>query len=99
MANMLRGVLIWIMFFGLGFMIWRMKSDMVPYKLILSEIAGEFKKDKLKENRWKRLGVILLAISLLYYMYGFQLSVIPYSTAWDANHAYMYVPKILAENN
>lgn len=99
MANMLRGVLIWIMFFGLGFMIWRMKSDMAPYKIILSEIAGEFKKDKLKENRWKRLGVILLAISLLYYMYGFQLSVIPYSTAWDANHAYMYVPKILAENN
>lgn len=99
MANMLRGVLIWIMFFGLGFMIWRMKSDMAPYKLILSDIAGEFKKDKLKENRWKRLGVILLAISLLYYMYGFQLSVIPYSTAWDANHAYMYVPKILAENN
>ena len=23
----------------------------------------------------------------------------PYSTAWDANHEYMYIPKILAENN
>lgn len=99
MVQMLRGVLIWIMFLGLGGMIWYMKWDMVPYKDIIVDIAGEFKKDKLKENRWKRLGVVLLAISLLYYMYGFQLSVIPYSTAWDANHAYMYVPKILAENN
>ena len=34
----------------------------------------------------------------MYYFYGFQLSFIPYSTAWDANHAYMYVPKIIAEN-
>ena len=96
---MLRGVLIWSIFLGLGCMIWYMKSDMLPYKTIISDIAGEFKKNKLKENRWKRIGVILLAISLLYYMYGFQLSVIPYSTAWDANHAYMYIPKILAENN
>jgi hypothetical protein len=34
----------------------------------------------------------------MYYLYGFQLSFIPYSTAWDANHAYMYEPKVLAEN-
>jgi hypothetical protein len=27
------------------------------------------------------------------------LAFIPYSTAWDANHAYMYIPKILAENH
>lgn len=74
------------------------KKDMLPYKQIITDIASQFKKDKLKENRWKRIGVILLAISLIYYMYGFQLSIIPYSTAWDANHAYMYIPKILAEN-
>lgn len=36
--------------------------------------------------------------SLVYYFYGFQLSFIPYSTAWDANHEYMYVPKVIAEN-
>jgi len=34
----------------------------------------------------------------MYYFYGFELSFIPYSTAWDANHAYMYQPKVLAEN-
>lgn len=42
---------------------------------------------------------MLLAISIIYYLYGFQLSVIPYSTARDANHEYMYIPKVLAENH
>jgi len=80
-------------------MIYRMKKDMLPYKAIIAEIADEFRGEKLKSNRWKRLGIILLAISIIYYLYGFQLSVIPYSTARDANHEYMYVPKILAENH
>jgi hypothetical protein len=29
---------------------------------------------------------------------GIQNAFTPYSTAWDANHEYMYIPKILAEN-
>jgi hypothetical protein len=32
-------------------------------------------------------------------MFSFNLSYIPYSTAWDANHAYMYFPKIRSLNN
>ena len=44
------------------------------------------------------IGIILLLVSIVYYLYGFQLSFIPYSTAWDANHEYMYIPKVLAEN-
>ena len=99
MVHLLRGVLVRIIFLGLGYMIYRMKDDMAPYKAIIAEIADEFRGEKLKSNRWKRLGIILLAISIIYYLYGFQLSVIPYSTAWDANHEYMYVPKILAENH
>lgn len=89
----------WILFLGLGYMVWRMKDDMLPYKTIISDIADEFKGEKLKTNRRKWLGIILLAISLIYYLYGFQLAFIPYSTAWDANHAYMYFPKIVAENH
>lgn len=80
-------------------MIYHMKNDMVPYKAIIADVAEEFRGKKLKQNRWKWLGIILLAISIIYYLYGFQLSIIPYSTAWDANHEYMYVPKILAENH
>jgi hypothetical protein len=34
----------------------------------------------------------------MYFYYGFQNSFIPYSTARDANHEYMYTPKIFAEN-
>lgn len=40
----------------------------------------------------------MIIFSLVYYFYWFQLSFIPYSTAWDANHAYMYTPKVIAEN-
>ena len=76
-----------------------MKADMLPYQTIISDIVDEFKGHKLKVNRWKRIGIILLAISLMYYLYWFQLSFIPYSTAWDANHAYMYLPKIIAQNH
>lgn len=99
MVHLLRGVVIWILFFGLGYMIYRMKDDMSQYKTIIADVAEEFRGDKLKANRWKWIGIVLLAISIIYYLYGFQLSIIPYSTAWDANHAYMYLPKILAENH
>lgn len=99
MVHLIRGVIMWILFLGLGYMVWRMKDDMLPYKTIISDITDEFKGDKLKANRRKRLGIILLAISIIYYLYGFQLAFIPYSTAWDANHAYMYFPKIVAENH
>lgn len=99
MVHLLRGISIWILFLGIGYIYRRTKDDMLPYKTIISEVVDEFRGDKLKANRRKRIGVILLAISLIYYLYGFQLSFIPYSTAWDANHAYMYVPKVLAENH
>jgi hypothetical protein len=53
----------------------------------------------LKQDPLLWIGLVLVGISLLYYFYGFQLSFIPYSTAWDANHAYMYIPKVIAENH
>ena len=43
--------------------------------------------------------VILLILSLVYVYHGFVLADIPYPTAWDANHAYMYYPRIRALNN
>ena len=39
---------------------------------------------------------ILLSVAYLYIW--IQNAFTPYSTAWDANHEYMYIPKILAEN-
>ena len=40
----------------------------------------------------------LLLLSFAYYLFNFSHSYIPYSTAWDANHEYMYTPKVIAEN-
>lgn len=80
-------------------MIWYMKNDMLPYQKIISDITSEFTRSKLSVNWRKRIGIVLLAISIIYYLYGFQLSYIPYSTAWDANHAYMYIPRVLAQNH
>jgi len=55
--------------------------------------------EQCKENNlWAYVILILLGISIAYYLFGFQNSFIPYSTAWDANHEYLYIPKILAEN-
>lgn len=34
----------------------------------------------------------------MYFLFGFMLSYIPYPTAWDANHAYMFFPKMWAYN-
>ena len=53
----------------------------------------------IKLHRWKWILLVAFAISIIYYLYGFQLSFVPYSTAWDANHEYMYIPKVLAENH
>lgn len=99
MVHLIRGAVIWVLFLGLGYMIRRMKNDMLVYKNIITDVIDEFRGDKLKTNRWKRIGIALLAISILYYLYGFQLSFIPYSTAWDANHEYMYIPKVLAQSH
>lgn len=99
MMHLIRGAIIWILFLGLGYMIRYMRKDMLPYQQIITDIAHEFKGDNLKKNRRKRIGIILLALSIIYYLYGFQLSYIPYSTARDANHEYMYIPRVIANNH
>ena len=42
--------------------------------------------------------LLLTILSIVYLYMWIQNTFIPYSTAWDANHEYMYFPKILAEN-
>ena len=74
------------------------KAQLTEYKLILEEMFSTFNLENTKTNPWNRIGIILVGFSIMYYLYGFQLSFIPYSTAWDANHAYMYEPKVMAEN-
>ena len=42
--------------------------------------------------------LLTIILSLAYLYMWIQNAFVPYSTAWDANHEYMYIPKILAEN-
>ncbi|MEI7918737.1 MAG: hypothetical protein WCH65_00540 [bacterium] len=80
-------------------MVWYTKTPLLQYLPLLSQVADQFRGENLKANWRKRIGIVLLAISIIYYLYGFQLSYIPYSTAWDANHEYMYIPRVLAQNH
>ncbi|MEI6118698.1 MAG: hypothetical protein WCP92_05755 [bacterium] len=43
MVHLIRGAIMWILFLGLGYMVWRMKEDMLPYQTIISDVADEFK--------------------------------------------------------
>lgn len=88
-----------ILFLGLWIAIYIYRKELLWYQELLEESISEFKISSLKKEPLLWIGLILIAISLLYYFYWFQLSFIPYSTAWDANHAYMYIPKVLAENH
>jgi len=96
--DILYPILTRIIFIGRWFMIYKEKKNLIKYKNIISENIQEFKYNELNTNRWKWIWLVLLIVSIIYYFYGFELSFIPYSTAWDANHEYMYVPKVLAEN-
>jgi hypothetical protein len=75
-----------------------MRDELKEDKNIISDLLSGFKLENVKKNRWQWIMLVLIIFSIIYYFYGFQLSFIPYSTAWDANHEYLYVPKVIAEN-
>jgi hypothetical protein len=74
------------------------RKDLVEYKDSLLEIIENSKNLKTSSNIWW-LFSILVVVSFGYYFFNFSHSYIPYSTAWDANHEYMYVPKVVSENH
>lgn len=91
-------IVVRIVFLGLGWLIWYMRKELRNYSDIISNLLSWFNIKSLNKNRWQWIMIILVVFSIIYYFYGFQLSFIPYSTAWDANHEYLYVPKVIAEN-
>lgn len=87
-----------LLFIGLGAMIYLERSILKEYSCIILNVWITFREKLKSKNLWMTIIFILLLLSFLYIFYGLQNSFIPYSTAWDANHEYMYIPKILAEN-
>jgi hypothetical protein len=55
--------------------------------------------ENLNINNISIIVAFLIIFSLMYFHFGFLMSWIPYPTAWDANHAYMFYPKMWALNH
>lgn len=97
------GILYWIvsclLFLSLWVLIYKERNHLSLNWEILSNKVG-FIKNWILAWKWKHILILFfVAISLIYVYMGIQNSFIPYSTAWDANHEYMFIPKILAENH
>ncbi len=101
--HLLYGIIIWAIFLGLGYLIYRNWYTRLAYRRqLIEDILQDTKSLIIKDGTLQTSGYIflfLIAACIVYYFFGFQLSFIPYPTAWDANHAYMYIPKVWAENH
>jgi len=94
-----------ILFLWLGFMIRYEREQLWKWWEIIWGILEKFKAWLV--SWWWNLNVkkiwfiamfIPFLLSVAYLYMWIQNAFTPYSTAWDANHEYMYIPKILAEN-
>ena len=101
----------WLLFLWLGFMIRYERESLWKWWDIIWDILTNYKEwitswgwnlNSRKFWNWNKvwfLAVLLPILFSLAYLYMWiQNAFTPYSTAWDANHEYMYTPKILAEN-
>jgi len=89
----------WVFFVGLWVCIRYQKKQLMVYaQRIKQSCLDLFSANYVLSNGWYIFGAILLLLSIMYYYFWFSLSFVPYSTAWDANHLYMYCPKVFAEN-
>jgi len=83
-------ILIWLLIFFI------LKKQLLVRNLqILESVLSNLEFGSLI-NEEKFILRLLLIVSLMYLNYGFLMSWIPYPTAWDANHAYMFYPKMWA---
>ena len=101
----------WLLFLWLGFMVRYERESLWKREEIICGILNNYREWLLSwewnlnsKKFWNSKKIWFIAISLptilsLAYLYMWiQNAFVPYSTAWDANHEYMYTPKILAEN-
>lgn len=79
-------------------MIYLARAQLKEYGSLVTDIFVTCKEKLESNDLWTIVIFVLMLFSFVYLFYGLQNSFIPYSTARDANHEYMYTPKILAEN-
>lgn len=81
---------------GLGYLIYHQKSYLTQMQSVTTTTIQNFKKNIRTHKVLYITMIVLMVISFAYYYHGFVLAYIPYPTAWDANHAYMYIPKVFS---
>lgn len=81
--------------------IWWVRFLRSVYTIIINEELHRKITDNLFSLQWLAdVALFLVLLLVVWYFYnGVVLSFIPYPTAWDANHAYMFVPKMFALHN
>ncbi|MBP6911257.1 hypothetical protein KBC03_06805 [Patescibacteria group bacterium] len=93
------GVIIAAIFIGYGLCSRKMRGELKLAKQPFEDMLNMISWKSVKTSPLMLVYVLLILFSLMYAFHGFVLADIPYPTAWDANHAYMYYPRIRALNN
>lgn len=93
------GIIIALFFVAYGIYSWMMRKELTHVKTTIEHILNIISWEKVKHSPMFFVYILLILFSLMYIYHGFVLADIPYPTAWDANHAYMYFPKIWAINS
>lgn len=90
-AQVFYPLVVWIEMILLGYCIRKWRHYFTDMEFSLSESIQKLKQAPLS---YQIVIAVLISITVTYILYSFNLAYIPYSTAWDANHAYMYYPKV-----
>lgn len=99
LLHLVYGIIIAALFIGYGVCSRLMRRELKKAKEPVEDIINIVSWDKMKKSPLMIVYIILTLLSIMYIYHGFVLADIPYPTAWDANHAYMYFPRIWALNN
>jgi hypothetical protein len=103
LGNVLFPIVSRALFAGWIYRIWKCRESLFDAWQLVPQSISSLKqliasKDLTDKIVWC-LFVVIVVIWFWYIFNGFELSFMPYSTAWDANHAYMFYPKMRSFNN
>ena len=96
-VGVFRSRLLWIIVAGLAVLSYWEIKHLKPYTQALGRVFIDFQALAKNPKIWWII-VLLALCSVGYFYFGFDHSYIPYPTARDANHEYMYTPKVIAEH-
>lgn len=93
------GITVWLEVLAWVFLLWKQKSFLKEaYGIIETFVQNVYNKFTENPTLWIAFFLLITLICVYVFMW-FNLAFIPYSTAWDANHAYLFFPRAWALNN